>query len=169
MDLTVIYDSKTDNTKRAAEWIADGMNNVPDVCAKVFSVDEASENADFIKGASGAVIGCPTYAALMTPAMRDFLMGAGKLGLSGKLGGAFATAQYTHGGAELVIQSILVNEIVLGMLVYSGGGSFGKPIIHLGPVGINDNVEKHNGLENYREYFTVYGERFALKAKELFS
>ena len=78
MDLTVIYDSKTDNTKRAAEWIADGMNNVPDVCAKVFSVDEASENADFIKGASGAVIGCPTYAALMTPAMRDFLMGAGE-------------------------------------------------------------------------------------------
>ena len=62
-----------------------------------------------------------------------------------------------------------MNEIVLGMLVYSGGGSFGKPIIHLGPVGINDNVEKHNGLENYREYFTVYGERFALKAKELFS
>ncbi len=168
MDLAVIYDSKTDNTKQAARWIAEGMGRVEGVNAGIFHVSEAENNAEFIRGASGVVMGCPTYAAIMTPAMRDFLMGAGKLGLAGKLGGAFATAQYTHGGAELVIQSILVNEIVLGMLCFSGGGSFGKPIIHLGPVGINDNVERHNGMDNYREYFTVYGERFARKAMELF-
>ena len=53
------------------------------------------------------------------------------------------------------------------MLCFSGGGSFGRPIIHLG-LGINDNVEGHNGMENYRDYFTVYGERFARKARELF-
>ena len=88
--------------------------------------------------------------------------------MAGKLGGAFATEQYTHGGAELVIQSILTNELVWGMLCYSGGGSKGKPIIHFGPVGVNGNVEPHNGMDNYTEYFRVFGKRFAEKAAELF-
>ena len=166
MKLAVIYDSKTGNTKKAAEWIAEGMNAVPGAEARTFSIHEIDEA--FVKEAVGAVIGIPSYAALMTPDMRTWLMGAGKLGMAGKLGGAFATEQYTHGGAELVIQSILTNELVWGMLCYSGGGSCGKPIIHFGPVGVNDNVEAHNGMVHYEEYFRVYGERFARKAAELF-
>lgn len=166
MKLAVIYDSKTGNTKKAAEWIAEGMNTVPGAEARTFSIHEIDEA--FVKEAVGAVIGSPSYAALMTPDMRTWLMGAGKLGMAGKLGGAFATEQYTHGGAELVIQSILTNELVWGMLCYSGGGSCGKPIIHFGPVGVNDNVEAHNGMVHYEEYFRVYGERFARKAAELF-
>lgn len=55
-----------------------------------------------------------------------------------------------------------------GMLCYSGGRSRGKPVIHLGPVGVNDNAEKHNGLNYYHETFKVYGQRFAEKAAELF-
>ena len=88
--------------------------------------------------------------------------------MAGKLGGAFATEQYTHGGAELVIQAILTNELVWGMLCYSGGGSQGRPVIHLGPVGVNDNAEKHNGMEHYEETFRIFGRRFAAKAAELF-
>ena len=30
MKLAVIYDSKTGNTQKAAEWIAEGMNEVED-------------------------------------------------------------------------------------------------------------------------------------------
>ncbi len=166
MKLAVIYDSKTGNTRQAAGWIAEGMRRIEGVQTGVFGVEDVDEA--FVKEACGVVIGSPSYAALMTPNMRSWLMGAGKLGLAGKLGGAFATAQYTHGGAELVVQSILVNELVFGMLCYSGGNSKGRPIIHIGPVGINGNVEEHNALENYREYFTVFGERFAAKAAELF-
>ena len=168
MKLAVIYDSKTGNTKTAAEWIAEGMNSVAGTEAKAFHIRDVDD--DFVREAKGVVMGCPTYAALMTPDMRTWLMtSAGKLGMAGKLGGAFATEQYTHGGAEMVIQSILTNEIVFGMLCYSGGGSFGKPIIHMGPVGVNDNVEPHNGLEHYKANFTVFGERFAKKAAELFA
>ena len=104
----------------------------------------------------------------MTPDLRTWLMSAGKLGLAGKLGGAFATEQYTHGGGEGVVRSILGAELVFGMLCYSGGGSCGRPIIHLGPVGVNGNVEPHNRLENYEENFRVFGQRFAAKALELF-
>ena len=167
MKLAVIYDSKTGNTKHAAEWIVAGMREVPGVEAGAWSIE--SVDGDFVKEAKGVVIGSPSYAATMTPDMHGWLlMSAGELGLAGKLGGAFATEQYTHGGGTLVIRSILTVEMVRGMLCYSGGGAFDPPVIHLGPVGVNNNMEKHNGMENYKDTFTVYGKRFAEKAAELF-
>ena len=165
MKLSVIYDSKTGNTRRAAGWIAEGMRSAGAEAA-AFSIDEIDEA--FVRESKGAVIGCPSYAAMMTPDMRSWLMGAGKLGFAGKLGGAFSTEQYTHGGGESVVRSILGAEIVLGMLCFSGGGSFGRPVIHLGPIGVNGNVEPHNKLENYEENFRIFGRRFAAKATELF-
>lgn len=89
-------------------------------------------------------------------------------GNGGKLGGAFATEQYTHGGGDLVVQSILSRELVSGMVCYSGGVACGFPIIHLGPIGVNGNLEKHNAMELYKDNFVIYGKRFAEKAIELF-
>ena len=167
MKLSVIYDSKTGNTKQCAEWIVEGMNKIEGVEARTFSITDI--DGDYVKESKGVVIGCPTYAALMTADMRSWMLNSGgKLDMAGKLGGAFATEQYTHGGATMVIQSILTNMMVWGMLCYSGGGSKGAPVIHLGPVGVNSNREAHNGLENYRDNFCIYGERFAEKAAELF-
>ncbi|MCR5273711.1 MAG: flavodoxin domain-containing protein [Lachnospiraceae bacterium] len=167
MKLAVIYDSKTGNTKKAAEWIADGMNEVVEVEAKAFSIDSVDE--EFVKEANGLVIGSPSYAATMTPDIHSWLMASmGKLGFAGKLGGAFSTEQYTHGGGDLVIQSIITFELVAGMLCYSGGSAWGKPNIHVGPVAVNNNQEKHNGIEYYEDYFKIYGKRFATKATELF-
>ena len=167
MKLAVIYDSVTGNTRQAGEWIAEGMNRIPGVEARSYPISGVDEG--FVSEAMGAVIGCPAYMAAMTPDMRSWLMKAGSLNLAGKLGGAFATEQYTHGGGEMVIQSILTIELCFGMLCYSGGASKGKPNIHMGPIGVNGNVEAHNGMEHYREYFRIFGERFALKASELFS
>ena len=166
MKLAVIYDSVTGNTKQAAEWIAEGMESIPGTEARAFPIGEVDET--FVPEAAGVVIGCPAYMASMTPNLRTWLMTAAKLGLAGKLGGAFATEQYTHGGGELVIQSILTNELCYGMLCYSGGAAMGKPCIHIGPIGVNANVEAHNGMEHYRETFRIFGERFAQKAAELF-
>ncbi len=132
MKLAVIYDSKTGNTRTAAGWIAEGMRRVAGTEALAFPIEAVDET--FVREAAGVVIGSPTYAAMMTADMRAWLQSsAGKLGLAGRLGGAFATEQYTHGGAELVIQTILQTELVFGMLCYSGGGSKGKPVIHLAP------------------------------------
>lgn len=168
MKLSVIYDSKTGNTKQAAEWIVEGMREVSGIEAACFGVDAVDES--FVKESVGVVCGSPSYAALMTPDMHSWMLSTGgKLGMAGKLGGAFATEQYTHGGGDLVIQAILTIEMVFGMLCYSGGGSCGKPVIHLGPVGVNSNQEGHNGMTNYRSNFQAYGKRFADKASELFS
>ena len=166
MKLAVIVDSKTGNTRKAADWIVQGMNQVEDMEAKAFILPDINE--EFVKEARGIVIGSPSYAAQMTPDLHAWMMSsAGNLGFAGKLGGAFATEQFTHGGGETVIQSILTIEMVKGMLCYSGGGACGMPVIHLGPVGVNDNVEKHNGMEYYKDNFIIFGERFAKKAAEI--
>mgnify|MGYP002531605088 FL=1 len=167
MNLTVIYDSKTGNTKQAAEWIVEGMNQISGIEAKSFSIESIDE--EFVQASKGIVVGSPSYAAQITPNLHGWLLAnSGKLGFAGKLGGAFATEQYTHGGGTQVIHSILIIEMVNGMLCYSGGGACGKPVIHLGPVGVNNNVEEFNGMENYKDYFTIYGKRFAEKAIEIF-
>lgn len=167
MKLAVIYDSKTGNTRQAAEWIAEGMNSCAGAEAMAFGIEAV--DAEFVKEAKGIVIGSPSYAAAMTPSMHAWLMpNMGKLKFAGKLGGAFATEQFTHGGGTLVIQSLLQMELVAGMLCYSSGGSCGMPVIHLGPVGVNSNMEKHNGMELYKDLFLLYGQRFAAKALELF-
>ncbi|MCR4956231.1 MAG: flavodoxin domain-containing protein [Lachnospiraceae bacterium] len=167
MKLAVIYDSKTGNTKKAANWIVEGMSEVEGIMAKAFSIDEV--DVEYVKEAKGVVIGSPSYAAAMTPDLHRWLLGnSGKIGFGGKLGGAFATQQYTHGGGDLIIQSILTFEMVSGMLCYSSGGACGAPFIHLGPVGVNNNMEKHNGLDHYKGDFLIFGTRFAQKATEIF-
>ncbi len=168
MKLAVIYDSKTGNTKQAAEWIVEGMNEISGIEAAAFSISSVIDE-DFVKEAKGIVVGSPSYAAAMTPNMHAWLLeNGGKLEFGGKLGGAFATQQFTHGGGDSVIQNILTIEMVNGMLCYSSGGACGSPCIHLGPIGVNDNKEKHNGLEHYKDYFKIFGKRFADKAKEIF-
>ena len=167
MRLAVIYDSRTGNTKQAAEWIVQGMRSVEGVEAEAYHIGSVDE--DFVRSAKGVVIGSPSYCAQMTPALHTwYLEKESKLDLTGKLGGAFATAQFTHGGGDIVIQSILTCELVSGMLVYSTGGAYGPPFIHLGPVAINQNKEPHNGMEHYNKLFLTFGERFAKKATELF-
>ena len=72
----------------------------------------------------------------MTPDLHAWLLPAvEKLGMAGKLGGAFATEQYTQGCGDLVIQSILTRMLAGGMICYSGGAGHGLPYLHLGPVG----------------------------------
>jgi NAD(P)H dehydrogenase (quinone) len=166
MKLAVVYDSKTGNTKQGAEWIVEGMNSVDTVEAKAFNIKECDE--EFIKEAKGLIIGSPSYAATMTPDIHGWMLSnSKKLAFAGKLGGAFATQQFTHGGGSAVIQEILTIEMVNGMLCYSGGNSEGMPVIHLGPIGVNNNKEAFNGMDNYKDYFTIFGSRFAKKAVEI--
>ena len=77
-------------------------------------------------------------------------------------GAVFATADFAQGGADVAIQSVLGHMLVKGMLVYSGGGAWGLPYIHLGAVALKENFEASKPM------FRTFGERVAQKAKELF-
>ena len=161
MKLAVIYFSVTGNTSGVAEYMADGMRRVEGTEARTISITDV--DADYVRSCCGVVFGSPTYAA--GPAAEFYSWfeknGAG-LGLAGKLGGAFATGQYVHGGEDVTIQTIQAHLLVKGMMVYSGGGAYGRPIIHLGPVEISPNKE------DYKDVFEIFGERFATQAKRIF-
>ena len=164
MKAVVIYHSKTGNTKAMAESIVQGMCTVEGVEAKAFPIEAVDE--EFAKEAKCVVFGSPIYAAHITGEMMNYLLtGAGKLGLAGKLVGAYTTAQYVHGGGELGIREMLDHSMVMGALVYSGGGSCGAPVIHLGPVAIDNTMDIHQ----FEPTFVAYGERMAKKAAELFA
>lgn len=162
MRMSIVYYTRTGNTKRMAEIVAEGMRSVEGVEVRTFPLDAV--DAEYVKESSCVVVGTPTYLASMAGEVKTWLdTGSLKLGLAGKIGGAFATQDYPHGGADLAILGVLSHLMVLGMLVYSGGGSFGKPVIHLGPVALKDN------LPGYDENFRLYGQRMATKTKEIFS
>ena len=146
MKMTVLYHSVTGNTKTMAQVIAEGMMTVAGVEAKAFPIE--NWDAAWVKESKCVVLGTPIYLADLCSAV--------------KVGGAFATADYLHGGGDLGIQTILNHMMVLGMLTYSGGGSFGKPVIHLGPVAL------HGHLEESKELFRLYGQRMATKTVSLF-
>lgn len=164
MKMAVIYHSVTGNTKAMGEHIAAGMNTVEGVEARSFSITDV--DTGFVQEAKCVVFGSPIYAAHITGQMMDYLLAeAGKLKLAGKLAGAYTTAQYVHGGGELGIREMLDHCMVMGALTYSGGAAFGKPVIHLGPVGIDNTMDIGQFAENFR----IYGKRMAEKAVELFS
>lgn len=145
-----------------AETIVHGINSVSDVEGKAFSIDAVDE--DFVKESRCVILGTPVYYASMSGQMKVwFEKSARKLEFPGKLAGVFATADYVHGGGEIAIQSLLSHMMVAGMLAYSGGGAYGVPVIHLGPVAIKKD------LDDFTSLFATYGKRMAGKAKELFA
>lgn len=161
MKMVVLYYSKTGNTKQMAEVIAKGMRTVASVEAKAFSIEEIDE--DWAKESKCIVLGTPIYMASVCGAVKSWLEGpCKKYGLAGKIGGAFATSDYIHGGGELGIRLILDHMLVYGMLTYSGGGAYGKPVIHLGPVALKDH------LEESKDTFLLYGQRMATKTIEMY-
>lgn len=162
MKASVFYYSVTEETKAMAEVIATSMNTVDGMEAKAFSIDAFDE--EWAKESKCVIIGTPIYMATLTGELKVWLENvAPNLELAGKLGGAFATARYIHGGGEAGIRTILDHMLCFGMLTYSAGGAQGKPVIHLGPVSINDY--KADCLPT----FEVYGKRMAEKAVELFA
>lgn len=161
MKISILYFSQTGNTKLMADAIAKGANKIEGITAKSISITDI--DASFLAESSCVIFGTPTHYASMTAEVKSwFDHESGKYHLSGKLGGAFATEAYIHGGADLAIQGILTHMLINGMIVYSSGGSDGEPTIHLGPVAVSDSISDYTNL------FELYGERMAKKTIELF-
>ena len=114
MKMMILYHSKTGNTKRMAEIIAKGMEQVKNVTVKVCSIEAVDEI--WAKESKCIVLGSPIYVSSVSAAVKDWLDGpCKKCQLPGKLGGAFATANYLHGGGDLGIRLILDHMMVYGM------------------------------------------------------
>ena len=165
MRIAIVCYSLTGHTFEMAGEIARGIEE-EGAEARIFNIRTDGVDAEYISSASGLIIGTPTYMASSVWQVKKWIEEDSRsLALFGKLVGAFATAHYAQGGQDTAIMDILGQLLVKGMLVYSGGGSFGLPIIHHGPVALD---KEGNHYDESRKMFRVYGRRFAAKAAELF-
>ena len=158
--ISIIYYSKTGKTLDMAKEIEKGMKCIENIEVGIFEVDNI--DYDFINESRAVIFGTPTYYANTCWQIKKWFDESWQFNLAGKIGGAFATANFQQGGADSAILTIINHLMVKGMLVYSGGSALGDPYIHLGPVALRDTFEES------REMFRVFGKRIAEKCIELF-
>jgi NAD(P)H dehydrogenase (quinone) len=141
----VVYDSRTGNTERMAQAVADGAKMVKGTKVVVMKVDDA-KNSDLVDS-DAILIGSPTYYGNMSGKMKTFIDKSygihGKL--VGKIGGAFTSSGDTACGAETTLLSILKAMLIHGMIIQ--GRSENK---HYGPTAVESpntkEIESCNDL-----------------------
>lgn len=167
MKISVAYFSSTGRTAAMAEEIKKGILAFDSTIeVGLFHITELTsyneDNIAFVNDSAAVILGTPDYYAAEANQVKTWLDTC-PCKLNDKLCGAYATANFLQGGADIAIQSLLTQILVKGAVVYSSGTASGLPFIHLGPVCLKGQEEEA------AELFQTYGTRFAKKATELFA
>ena len=161
MKVAIVYHSETGNTRQMAELVREGCERVEGVEARCMSIDDV--DSDYVIESKAVILGSPTYEGTCSWQMKRWL-DSGPKGLTGKLGGVFASQNWPGGGgASFAEMTIIAGMLVLGMMVYSGGISLGAPYLHFGAVS-----RRAPDDELYRARCIKLGVNIATKTKELF-
>ena len=140
------YYSRTGNTEKMAEYIAEGIR-IAGTTAELKKISEIKSVED-LKGYDGFVFGCPTYHRDLTAGMKTFLFLAEKAYLIGKMGGAFGS--YTHSGES-------ANMIYDTMLHV-----FKMDMVDLGALDLKEHaLQSDEGTRACQEYGKAIGKKFA--------
>jgi len=154
LQVLVLYHSRTGNTKKRAEAIAKGVEEVEGVDAVLKSTQEVTRE-DFLES-DGVIAGSPVYFGTMAAELKkvfDDFVGIRRQ-MEGKIGAAFATS----GGKETTIISIIQAMLIYGMIIA------GDPMDATGHYGTSckgapDELTLANGVK--------LGKRVAMLAKKL--
>ena len=84
----VVYATRTSQTKKIAELIAEGIR-IGGMEVTTVNVSEFDQQGIDLAGFDALVLGAPTYHGEMVQAMKTFLFKAEKANLEGKVGGSF--------------------------------------------------------------------------------
>ncbi len=119
--LVIIYDSETGNTERMAKCIEEGIKSVSGVTILIKKIGEPF-SLKILDDADAIILGAPAYYAFVTPEMKYFIQQlkeeseAGRLKLTGKLGGAFGSYGWDGG---IAIERLAQEMENLGIKVQS--------------------------------------------------
>ena len=143
--ILVAYASRTGNTQKMAEFIAEGIrfSGHDPVLKKVSEIKKEKD----IEGYDGYIFGCPTYHRDMTSGMKTFLFIAERGNLLGKMGGAFGS--YTHSGesAQMIFDTM---EFVFKM-----------DMVDLGALNLKEAIiETPDGIHACQNYGKAVGQKF---------
>jgi NAD(P)H dehydrogenase (quinone) len=129
MQILVLYYSKTGNTKKLAQAVAEGVEQVQGVQAVLKSTAEVTKD-DFLNS-QGVIAGSPVYfgtlAADLKRVFDEFISTRKKM--EGKVGATFATSGDPTGGKETTMFTIIQALMVYGMVIvgdpFSATGHYG--------------------------------------------
>jgi len=131
MKILILYYSKSGNTKKLAEEIEKGVNDVKDMACLL--KDTASVTKDDFLSSDAIIAGSPVYFGSMAAGLKDifdkFVTLRSKM--SDKIGAAFATSGDVSGGKETTLLSILQAMLINGMIV------IGDPLDATGHYGVS--------------------------------
>jgi len=138
--ITIIYDTRGGNTKKMAEEVGKGVNEIDDVEVNIKHVDE-SEAGDLLES-EGIIVGSPTHCGLLSWKLKKFFDESVEDAwgdVKGKIGAAFSTAGGLGGGNELTAFSILNILMNYGFLVF-GLPDYAAPGVtaHYGAVAVGE-------------------------------
>ncbi len=146
MQVLVLYFSQGGNTRKLAEAIAKGVEEVDGVSAVLKKTDEVTDK-DFMDS-DGIIAGSPVYFGVMAAELKkifDQFVGLRKK-MEGKVGAAFTTSGDPTGGKETTMMSILQTLLIYGMVVVgdpmSATGHYGVAC-----VGAPDSKAEENGAK----------------------
>jgi len=135
-NVLVLYDSKTGNTARMADYVAQGAKDIEGIQVRLRSVDEAS--ADDIIWCDGLAVGSPTYVGVVSWRMKRFWDEIvpetwGKV--DGKIACTFSSSGGWGGGAEMTCLSLHIILMNFGFLVFGIPDYVGEAFtLHYGAV-----------------------------------
>ena len=141
----VCYLSRTGNTKKMAEFIAEGVR-ITGNTAELKKISEIKSGKDF-EGYDGFVFGCPTYHRDITEGMKRFLFIAEEAKLVGKIGGAFGS--FTHSGESA--------SMIFDTMLYV----FKMDMVDLGALDLKEHLlETDEGIHACQDYGKAIGQKF---------
>jgi len=146
MQILVLYYSKTGNTKKLAQAVAEGVERVHGAQAVLKSTAEVSKD-DFLN-CQGVIAGSPVYFGILAADLKrvldDFISTRKKM--EGKVGAVFATSGHPTGGKETTMFSIIQALMIYGMIIV------GDPMSATGHYGVACSGEPdQETLENARK------------------
>lgn len=146
MQVLVLYYSKGGNTRKLAELIAKGVDEVEGINALLKNTSEVTKD-DFLES-QGVIAGSPVYFGVMAAELKkifdDFV--STRKRMENKVGAAFATSGDATGGKETTMMSIMQALLIYGMIIVgdpmSATGHYG-----VGCVGAPDGKTGENAMK----------------------
>jgi NAD(P)H dehydrogenase (quinone) len=117
MQVLIVYYSRSGNTKKLAEEIANGVKEVSGVGCLVKAAPEVTKE-DFL-ASDGVIAGSPVYFGSMAAPLKDLFdrLVVVRKSMGDKVGAAFATGGDPTGGKETTLISIIQALLIYGMIV----------------------------------------------------